>query len=109
MRRSNVVGVNVRTVGSYAGVLKYALTLPEAFDAIHLLPIWEPGVVDSLYGIASWNLNTEFFSDELYELAPNLDSTERQLRAVRGTPGRFQDASDPTPAGPQQRPGQDAR
>ena len=65
MRRSNVVGINVRTVGDIGGLVKYALTLPAAFDAVQLLPIWEPGVVKSLYGIAGWNLNYEFFSDEL--------------------------------------------
>jgi len=82
LKRSNMVGVNVRTVGDYGGVVKYALTLPASVDALQLLPIWEPGVVESLYGIAGWNLNTEFFSDELYALAPHLDSTSRQLRAV---------------------------
>ncbi len=82
VKRTNMVGVNVRTVGDYAGVVKYAMTLPAAIDSIHLLPIWEPGVVSSLYGIASFNLNKEFFSDELNEVAPHLDSTERQLRAV---------------------------
>ena len=82
VKRTNMVGVNVRTVGDYAGVIKYALTLPDAIDSIHLLPIWEPGVVESLYGIAGWNLNTEFFSDELYEYSPNLGSVDRQLRAV---------------------------
>jgi hypothetical protein len=82
MRRSNVVGVNVRTVGDYGALVKYALTLPAASDAIQLLPIWEPGVVKSLYGIAGWNLNYEFFSDELYECAPNLGTIEKQLRAA---------------------------
>lgn len=82
IRRTNMVGVNVRTVGDYAGVVKYALTLPRAFDSIHLLPIWEPGVVESLYGIASWNLNREFFSEEWLEACPQLDTVERQLRAV---------------------------
>ena len=82
MRRTNMIGVNVRTVGDYAGVVKYALTLPDAVDSIHLLPIWEPGVVESLYGIAGWNLNTQFWSDELYRVAAHLDTVERQLRAV---------------------------
>lgn len=82
LKTTNMVGVNVRTVGDYAGVIKYALTLPTSFDSIHLLPIWEPGVVESLYGIAGWNLNREFFSEELHALAPHLDTVERQLRAM---------------------------
>jgi hypothetical protein len=82
LRRTNMVGVNVRTVGDYSGVVKYSLTLPAAIDSIHLLPIWEPGVVKSLYGIASWNLNTEFFSDEMHRLVPWLDTVDRQLRAT---------------------------
>ncbi len=82
MRRTNMVGVNVRTVGDYGGVVKYALTLPAAVDSIHLLPIWEPGVVESLYGMASWNLNREFFSEEWARLVPHLDTAARQLRAL---------------------------
>ena len=82
LKTTNMVGINVRTVGDYAGVIKYALTLPAAFDSIHLLPIWEPGVVESLYGIAGWNLNREFFSEELRAAAPHLDTVERQLRAM---------------------------
>ncbi len=82
MRRTNIVGVNVRTVSSFAGVIKYALTVPVAFDSIHLLPLWEPGVADSLYGPASWNLNPEFLSDEMSALAPYLTTAERQLRAT---------------------------
>lgn len=82
MRRTNMIGINVRTVGDYSGVIKYALTLPGMIDSIHLLPIWEPGVVESLYGIASWNLNTRFFSAEWHRLVPHLDKVEKQLRAV---------------------------
>ena len=82
LQTTNMVGINVRTVGDYAGVIKYALTLPACFDSIHLLPIWEPGVVESLYGIAGWNLNQEFFSEELWAVAPHLDTVERQLRAM---------------------------
>ena len=82
MRRTNMVGINVRTVGTYGGVVKYALTLPSVVDSVHFLPIWEPGVVESLYGMASWNLNAEFFSHEWQELVPHLDSVEKQLRAL---------------------------
>jgi hypothetical protein len=82
LKRSNMVGVNVRTIGSFWNVIKYALTLPQAQDAIHLLPIWEPGVVGSLYGISSWFINSEFFSEELTKACPELDTVERQLKAV---------------------------
>lgn len=82
LRRANTVGINVRTVGSLWGVPKYLLTQPAHIDAVHLLPIWEPGVVDSLYGIAGWGLNEEFFSEDLAAAAPHLDTTARQLRAV---------------------------
>jgi hypothetical protein len=82
LRETNMVGVNVRTIGSHWNLAKYALTLPAAFDSVHLLPIWEPGVVRSLYGQASWAVNDEFFSGELAQAAPHLDTVERQLRAV---------------------------
>ncbi len=82
LRSSNVVGVNVRTVGSFINVVKYALTLSDAHDAIHLLPIWEPGVVGSLYGMSSWKINNEFVSETLQELHPHLDTADRQLAAT---------------------------
>jgi len=82
LKCSNMVGINVRTVGNFWNVAKYALTLPKLQDAIHLLPIWEPGVVGSLYGMSSWNINQEFFSLELAVSFPHLNTVEKQLKAV---------------------------
>jgi hypothetical protein len=82
LKRVNMVGVNVRTIDSFWNLAKYALTLPAAFDSVHLLPIWEPGVVRSLYGQAGWAINEEFFSAELAAALPHLDTVEQQLRAV---------------------------
>jgi hypothetical protein len=82
IKTANMVGINVRTVGNFWNVVKYALTLPKTQNSIHLLPIWEPGVVASLYGIASWNINPEFFSEELYRESPVLDTVEKQLKVV---------------------------
>jgi hypothetical protein len=96
LRRAKLVGINLRAcgaaaagsspsrghLGSFWNVVKYALTLCEAQDTIHLLPFWEPGVVGSLYGPASWELCADFKSDELAASCPHLASAERQLRAV---------------------------
>jgi len=82
LKRTNMVGINLRTLGDVGNVVKYGLTLPAAFDAVQLLPFWESGVVRSLYGMGSWHIDSSYFSDELYEQAPNLDSIGRQLRAV---------------------------
>ncbi|MBT8164549.1 MAG: hypothetical protein HKO82_12975 [Acidimicrobiia bacterium] len=82
LKTSNMVGINVRTVQTFWSVVKYLLTVPDAIDSVHLLPIWEPGVVDSLYGMASWRLNSEFYDAELAAVVPHLDSAEAQLRAV---------------------------
>jgi hypothetical protein len=82
MKRSNVVGINVRTIHNFWNIIKYCLTLPACNQAIHLLPIWEPGVVASLYGMASWHINPEFFSPELHQLQPSLDTVEKQLKVV---------------------------
>lgn len=78
----SMVGVNVRTIGSFWSLVKYAFTLPRAVSSIHLLPIWECGVVDSLYGLASWHINTEFFDRELESQFPHLNSTEKQLKIM---------------------------
>ena len=82
LKKSNMVGVNVRTIGSFWNVVNYAFTLPQSHDSVHLLPIWEPGVVGSLYGKVSWNINQEFFSVELARAVPALDSIEKQLKVV---------------------------
>ena len=82
LKTVNMVGINVRTIGSFWNVIKYALTLPEAQSSIHLLPIWECGVVASLYGIASWNINPEFFDAELAIAFPHLNTVEKQLKVV---------------------------
>jgi hypothetical protein len=82
LQRANLVGVNLRTVGGFWGLIPYTLTLPAAQSAIHLLPIWEPGVVGSLYGMISWQLNPDFFSPSLGSACPWLDRPEKQLRAV---------------------------
>jgi hypothetical protein len=82
LKTANMVGINVRTIGSFWNVIKYNLTLPEAQNVIHLLPIWEPGVVASLYGMSSWQINPEFISAELYRAMPHLDTVEKQLKVV---------------------------
>jgi hypothetical protein len=82
LKTANVVGINVRTIGTFWNVVKYVLTIPAAQNAIHLLPIWEPGVVGSLYGMSSWFINEEFFDSELAVECPDLDTVEKQLHAV---------------------------
>jgi hypothetical protein len=82
LKRTNMVGINVRTVGSFWNIVKYALTLPFVQSSIHILPIWEPGVVGSLYGMSSWELNQEFYSPELETFCPTLNTNPKQLRAV---------------------------
>ncbi len=82
LKTSNMVGVNVRTIGSFWKIISYVLTLPASHDSIHLLPIWEPGVVGSLYGMVSWQINPEFFDVELARFVPALDSVEKQLKVV---------------------------
>ena len=63
LKRANTVGINVRTLGDFWTIIPYAMTLPKAQNAIHLLPVFEPGVVSSLYGPCSWNINPEFYSN----------------------------------------------
>ena len=78
----SMVGVNVRTVGSFWNVIKYAFTLPNHQSSIHLLPIWECGVAASLYGMASWYINNEFFDFEIASQFPNLNTVEKQLKVI---------------------------
>lgn len=82
LKTANTVGINVRTIQHFWNIIPYTLTLPSAQNAIHILPIWEPGVVASLYGPSSWNVNPEFFSPELAANFPHLDTVEKQLKVV---------------------------
>ncbi|MEO6037380.1 MAG: hypothetical protein ABIQ93_03135 [Saprospiraceae bacterium] len=82
IKTANTVGVNIRTIQNFWNLIPYVLTLPMAQNAIHLLPIWEPGVVSSLYGPVSWNINPAFFSSELAAAFPQLDTVEKQLKVV---------------------------
>ncbi len=82
LQRSNMIGVNVRTLGSFWNVVAYSFTLPALHDSIHLLPVWEPGVVGSLYGMVSWQINPEFFDPNLAQYVPALNTVEKQLKAV---------------------------
>ncbi len=82
MKQANCVGINVRTIGSFWNIVPYSLTLASTQRAIHILPIWEPGVVASLYGMSSWQINPEFFSPDLAHLFPHLDTVEKQLKVV---------------------------
>lgn len=82
LKTANTVGINVRTIGHFWNIVPYTLTLPNAQNAIHILPVWEPGVVSSLYGPCSWNLNPEFFSPDLAAVLPELDTVEKQLKVV---------------------------
>lgn len=82
LKKTNIVGVNIRTIGNFFNLVKYCFTLSQTQNCIHLLPIWEPGVVNSLYGKVSWNINPEFFSHELVSAYPHLDTVEKQLKVV---------------------------
>ena len=81
LKRSHCVGINLRTTGGLFGALAYVLTLPPHVDAVHLLPVFEPGVVGSLYGMASWRVNAAFRSAAWARVVPALDGVEAQLRA----------------------------
>ncbi len=82
IKTANTVGVNLRTLGDFTKLIPYAFLLPKAQNAIHLLPFWEPGVVASLYGPSSWNINPEFYSHEFAKLFPRLNTPENQLHAL---------------------------
>jgi hypothetical protein len=82
IKKVNMVGINVRTIQSFWNIVKYMFTIPNVQSSVHLLPIWEVGVVASLYGISSWNINPEFFDKDLYKYFPNLNTVEKQFKVV---------------------------
>ena len=82
IKTAKTVGINVRSIGTFWHIIPYVMTLPRSWNAIHILPIWEPGVVASLYGPSSWNINPEFFNGELAQAFLHLDTVEKQLKVV---------------------------
>lgn len=82
LKNARTTGINVRTLHNFWNIIPYSFTLAEAQNSIHILPIWEPGVVASLYGPASWNINPEFLSLEMRDNFPHLDTVEKQLKVV---------------------------
>ena len=39
LKTTNMVGINVRTIGNFWNIIKYALTIPASQQSIHILPI----------------------------------------------------------------------
>ncbi|GAB6090162.1 alpha-amylase family protein [Spirochaeta dissipatitropha] len=82
LEESRMIGINVRTLGTFWKIIPYLLSTSTVWNSVHLLPIWEPGVIGSLYGMSSWEINNEFYDRELAEEVPELSSVELQLKAV---------------------------
>lgn len=82
LKSANTVGINVRTIRNFWNIIPYTMTLPPGQNAIHILPLWEPGVVASLYGPSSWNVNPEFYSTEMAAAFSHLNTVEKQLKVV---------------------------
>jgi hypothetical protein len=82
LKGKNVVSINVNKVDSFWGVLKYVLTLPKTYEAIHLSPIFECSGIEDIHSNNSWYINPNFYSIELGKLMPHLNTVEKQLKAV---------------------------
>ncbi len=78
LQESKIVGLNPRAIGTFWDIVKYAMTLPE--DAIHILPLHEPGYGESLYARVNWQLNDEFLDPDL--AARGFTTPEAQLKLV---------------------------
>lgn len=82
LKTANTVGINVRTIQNFWNIIPYSFSLPAAQNAIHILPLWEPGVVASLYGPSTWQVNPEFYNPELANAFSHLNTVEKQLKVV---------------------------
>jgi hypothetical protein len=76
LKQSKIIGVHPRIVGTYLGIVKYAMTFPE--DTIHLLPVRTPGAGNSLYAPIRWDTSAEMMDPELSQLG--FDTPEKQLK-----------------------------
>jgi len=78
LKKSNIVGITPRITKTYWGIVKYAMTFPE--NAIHILPLFEPGCDSAIYSPVSWTLNDEFLDDELVNAG--YETPEKQLKLI---------------------------
>jgi hypothetical protein len=88
LQRSQVVGVNLRQVGGFLGLVKAAMTLPQWQDTIHVLPFFQTSTPDGtnhhagLYAPFNWQVSWEFFDPAWQNLAPQLDTPAKQLKVA---------------------------
>lgn len=78
LKKSKIIGINPRIIGSYFNIVKYALTFPE--DAIHIMPVWEMGCDGAIYARVNWKLSEEWLDKEL--VAYGYETPEKQLKLV---------------------------
>ena len=78
LKKSKIIGINPRIIGSYFNIVKYAMTFPE--DAIHIMPIWEMGCDGGIYARVNWKLSGQWLDRELVEFG--YDTPEKQLKLV---------------------------
>jgi hypothetical protein len=88
LQHSQVVGINLRQVGGFLGLVKAAMTLPQWQDTIHVLPFFQTSTPDSnthhagLYAPFNWQVSWEFFDSAWQQLTPELDTPATQLKAA---------------------------
>ncbi len=78
LKKSKIIGVNPRIIGTYFNIVKYAMTFPE--DAIHIMPVWEKGCDGGIYARVNWQLSDEWLDKEL--VGYGFDTPEKQLKLV---------------------------
>lgn len=78
LKKSKIISINPRIVGSYFNIIKYAMTFPE--DTIHILPIWEVGCEGSLYARVNWQLDDQWLDKDLVRYG--YKTSEQQLKLV---------------------------
>lgn len=78
LQRAKVAAVMPRVCGTYWGIVKYALGLPE--DAIHILPFFEGGNQGNGYAKVNYRANRDFLDPDLARLG--FHTPEQQLKLV---------------------------
>ncbi len=63
LKKSKIVGVNVRLLGTFWNAVKYLMTTPA--NAVHFLPFFETGCEGSVYSPVNWEITSEFLDENL--------------------------------------------
>ena len=77
-KKTNIIEVNPRVLGTYWNIVKYALTFPE--ESINILSMFEAGCNGSIYSILNFKFSDEYLDKDLCNYG--FDTAAKQIKLI---------------------------